>query len=131
MQERDQDLPTRTKKGSQMTDWIWAEDLLDEMAERPVEITRTETKELLRVVFGAVGLRDLPTGRGRVIHRLPNGDDVLVLDYAERARRFEPCWVTGRVHRGAVQIVLPSEGLGSRLLRALRISTGGGLSHAA
>jgi hypothetical protein len=124
MQERDQDLTARTKKGSQMTDWFWVENLLDEMAERPVEITRTETKKLLRVVFGAAGLCDLPTGRGRVIRRLPDSDDALVLDYEERSRPFEPCWVRGRVHRGAVRIVLPWwEQLTSRLLR--------GFSHAA
>jgi hypothetical protein len=134
MQVRDQNLTTRTKKGSQMTDWFWAEDLLDEMAERRVEITRTQTKKLWRAVFGASGLRDLPTGRGRVAHPLPNSDDVLVLDFAARSRPFEPCWVRGRVHRGAVRIVLPWwEQLKSRLLWAVppRINTRRGLSRAA
>ena len=125
----------RTKGGLQMADGLWAANLLEDMAERRVEITRTQAKRLCRAVFGAAGLRDLPTGRGRVIRRLPNGKDALVLDYAGRSRRFEPCWVTGRVHRGAVRIVLPREGLGSRLLRAipraLRISTRRGLSRAA
>jgi len=131
MSKNDRNLAALDKAYLKAMEQNWAEGLLDEMADRRVEITRTQTKKLWRAVFGAAGLRDLPTGAGRVIRRLPNGIDALVLDYADRARRFEPCWVTGRVHRGAVQIVLPSEGLGSRLLRALRISTRRGLSHAA
>jgi len=118
-----------------MLDLLWAEDLLEDMAEQRVEITRTEAKRLCRALFGAASLSYLPAGRGRVVQRLPNGNDALVLDFSEQSRPFEPSWVGGRVHRGAVRIVLPSEGLGSRLLRAiprtLRISTRGGLSRAA
>jgi len=109
----------RTWTESQITDWLWADQLLEDMAERPAHMTRTQAKRLCRAVFGSTSLRDLPTGRGRVIRRLPNGNDALVLDYAERSRRFEPCWVVGRVHCGAVRVVLPSERLGSRLLRAI------------
>src|SRR5215472_4659363 len=99
----------RTKGGLQMVDGLWAENLLEDMAEQRVEITRTQAKTLWRWLFGTAGLRDLPTGGGRVIRRLPNGNDALVLDFAERSRLFEPSWVSGRVHRGAVRIVLQPE----------------------
>jgi hypothetical protein len=102
----------------------WVRDLLDKMADQPVQITRTEAKELWRAMFGAAGLRDLPKDRGQVIRRLPNSDDMLVLNFTERSQPFQPCWVEGRVHRGAVRIVLPSEGPGTRLLRAVQRAFG-------
>jgi hypothetical protein len=84
----------------------WARDLLDEMGERPVHITRTRAKELCRAMFGPAELRHLPPGRGRRILSLPNGNDALILDYAARAPLFQPRWVTGRLRRGAVRTVL-------------------------
>jgi hypothetical protein len=117
----------------------WVQNLLDEMAQRPVKITRTETKDLCRAIFGAVGLRDVPPGKGRRVLRLPNSDDLLVLDYAKRAPRFEPSWVKCCVRCGAWRMPLRpmvrldhlvSLCLGP-MLRLLRIVRGGGLRHAA
>jgi hypothetical protein len=85
----------------------WACDLLDEMAQGPVEIKRRQAQYLRREIFGAAGSRKVPKRRGRMVFRLPNSDDVLVLDYAEPAPRFQPSWVSGRVYRGAVRVVLP------------------------
>jgi hypothetical protein len=117
----------------------WVEDLLEEMAKRPVKLTRTEAKDLCRAIFGAAGPRDVPPGKGRRIFRLPNGDDLLVLDYAKRAPRFEPSWVKCRVRCGAWRMPLRPMLRRHRFisacfqptLRLLRIVRGGGLRHAA
>ena len=113
--------------------------LLEEIAKRPVTITRTEAKDFCRVILGSASLRDLPSGKGRRVFRLPNSDDALILDYHKRAALFEPSWVKCRVYSGAWQPVLrptlPLELLVSRwlepVLRLLRISGSGGISHAA
>jgi hypothetical protein len=112
----------------------WVLDLLYEMGERPVEITRTRAKELCRVMLGPAELRHLPPDKGRRILPLPNSNDALILDYAGRAPLFEPRWVKGRIHRDALQTVLRpglrlelflSDWLGP-ILRLLRIGERGG-----
>jgi hypothetical protein len=112
----------------------WVHDVLHEMNEGPVEITRTHAKDLCREIFGPPALRDLPPGKGRKIFRLPNSYDALILDYDKRAPLFEPSWVTGRVHRDALRTVLRpglrlelflSDWLGP-ILRLLRIGGRGG-----
>src|SRR5215475_9806842 len=84
----------------------WASDLLDHMAQAPVYLTRTKTKNLCREMFGSAVLRNLPRGKGRRIFSVPNSNDLLVLDYAQPAPRFEPSWVKARVHRGAFRTTL-------------------------
>jgi hypothetical protein len=113
---------------------FWLGDLVSEMKERQVKLTRTQAKELCRATFGPGGLRDWPRGRGQLVFRLPNTNDGLILDFGKRAPRFQPSWVTGRVHRGALRTVLR---IGLRLellltawlgpiLRLLRIGGRGG-----
>jgi hypothetical protein len=117
-----------------------AKRLLHIMAQEPVKMKRYEAQNLRRAIFGPVGLRSVPRGRARQVFRLPNCDDVLVLDYAKPSSRFgEPSWVTGRVERSALRIVLRPRLRLDRLvspwfpalLRMLRISRRGGLTHAA
>lgn len=117
-----------------------AKRLLQIMAQEPVKMKRYEAQNLRRAIFGPGGLRDVPQTRARQVFRLPNSDDVLILDYAKPSRRFgEPSWVTGRVERSALRIVLRPRLRLDRLvspwfpalLRTLRISRRGGLTHAA
>src|SRR5690349_2904419 len=84
----------------------WARKLLDEADEMAVKITRTQAKTFCRAILGPVNLRDLPSGKGRRVFRLPNSNDALILDYAKRAPRFKPSWVRAQVRRGALRIVL-------------------------
>jgi len=79
--------------------------LLEAMARKPLEITRSEARGFLRMIFGPPALCYEPQGRGQRVFRLPNTDDALVLDYTERAARFKPNWVTARVYCGAVCVV--------------------------
>lgn len=123
-----------------MTPTARAKRLLQIMAQEPVKMKRYEAQNLRRAIFGPVGLRNVPRGQGRQVFRLPDSDDVLVLDYAKPSTRFgQPSWVTGRVERRALRIVLRPRLRLDRLirpwfpalLRTLRISRRGGLTHAA
>jgi hypothetical protein len=44
----------------------WVQDLLEEIAMRPVTITRTEAKELCRLILGSGSLSELPPGHERI-----------------------------------------------------------------
>ena len=113
----------------------WVQDLLEEIAARPVTITRTEAKELCRLILGSASLRNLPSGKGRRVFRLPNSDDALILDYHKRAALFEPSWVKCRVRRGALRPTLRLDrrvaGYLQSMTRLLRAGKAGGLRHAA
>ena len=65
-------------------------DLLEAMAKRPLEITRSEARGFPRAIFGPAGLRDAPLGKGRRVFCLPTTNDALVLDYVEPIAPFEP-----------------------------------------
>jgi hypothetical protein len=114
-------------------------DLLEAMARKPVEITRSETRGFLRMIFGPAVLCYEPQGKGQRVFRLPNTNDALVLDYAERTARFKPSWVTARVYCGAVRVMFqPRERLDpfvggwlQRVLRLLRIGGRADLPNAA
>jgi hypothetical protein len=89
-----------------MTLTDWADEVLDLMSERPVEITRAQAKDFCRAILREAPLR-VPREKGRRIFRI-NGNDALVLDYAQRAPRSRPSWVKGRVHQDAFRIALRS-----------------------
>jgi hypothetical protein len=111
-------------------------DLFLDMHRKSVKITRTQAKTICRMCAQS-DAHTSPKKAGRIIP-IPNGNDVLILDYAKRAPRFKPSCVTGRVHSDTLRTVL-RPGLRLELLisswfdpvlRLLRIIKAGGTSHA-
>jgi hypothetical protein len=133
--KQQENLPVNGRRRAAIYNPDCARKLLQMMAEAPRDITRTEARRLLSEAFGSAALRHVPTGKGSLVLRLPDSDNVLELRYAPRAPRFHPSRVRGQVHRNAVRIVLPSRfrsgRLAEALLRVFRQHQGGGLNRAA